>query len=110
MIIANRLLNLRRGQTKIDVPVRIYAPEAKETDWSCQYEIGWPGEPRQGYAAGIDSVQALLHALQKVGAEIYSSDYHKSGNLVWDKPTSGYGFPVPQTLRELLLGDDAKFL
>jgi hypothetical protein len=55
-------------------------------------------------------MQALLFALEMIGAEIYTSDYHKSKCLMWGEPGQGYGFPVVQSLRDLLEGDDAKFL
>jgi hypothetical protein len=48
--------------------------------------------------------------VQIIGAEIYSSNYHKSGNIFWDKPGNGYGFPVAPSIRDLLQGDDAKYL
>ncbi len=60
--------------------------------------------------AASNSVQALFIALQMIGSEIYTSEYHKSGRLFVDKPGEGYGFPVPVTLRDLLVGDDKKFL
>jgi hypothetical protein len=45
-----------------------------------------------------------------IGAEIYSSSYHEQGKLFWDAPGRGYGFPVVSTYRNLLQGDDAKYL
>jgi len=45
-----------------------------------------------------------------IGSEIYTSDYHKSGHLSSHESWRGYGFPVPQNLRDLLIGDDAKYL
>lgn len=110
MIVANRSLTLRNGQTEIEVAVRIFAPEHDRTAWVTKYEIDWPEGMRRGAAEGFDPVQSLLHALTMIGAEIYTSDYHKSGNLTWGGPGQGYGFPVPQNLRALLIGDDAKFL
>ena len=110
MIVASRLLKLRRGRNDIDVVVRIFAPQHEQGSWSCQYEIDWPEGTRQGAAAGYDSVQALLFALKMVGSEIYTSDYHKSGDLMWTAPRQGYGFPVSKTLSDLLEGEDAKFL
>jgi len=59
---------------------------------------------------GFDSVQALILALQVIGAEIYSSSFHEAGALYVDAPGKGYGFPVMPTLRDLLQGDDAKYL
>ena len=44
-----------------------------------------------------------------IGADIYSSSYHKSGKLMLEAPGKGYGFPVVSSLRDLLEGDDAKF-
>jgi len=53
-------------------------------------------------------VQAVLLTMQKIGTEIYMSEYHKSGRLLWTAPGRGYGFPVPSNLRDLLIGDDAR--
>lgn len=110
MIIACRSLKLGRGQNIVDVVVRIFAPQRDQDNWTCKYEIDWPEGTRKGAAAGYDSVQALLFALNMVGAEIYTSDYHKSGALMWNEPHQGYGFPVSNNLRDLLEGDDAEFL
>jgi hypothetical protein len=60
-------------------------------------------------------MQALILAIRTLGVEIYASDYHKSGCLRWFEPKSrsnwsepngGYGFPVPFSLHDLLIGDD----
>jgi hypothetical protein len=110
MIIGNRSLSLRQGRKDVDVGVRVSAPQSDQGVWSCAYEIDWPEATRKGTAVGVDSVQALLFALKMIGAEIYTSEYHKSGNLMWSEPGQGYGFPVPQNLRDLLQGDDATFL
>ena len=61
-------------------------------------------------AVGVDTVQALELALKLIGAQIYSSDYHESGQLEWCEARKGYGFPVPNTIRDLLVGDDKKYL
>jgi hypothetical protein len=109
-IIASRTLKLRQGDVDIDVPVRIYAPEHKGVDWSCSYAIDWPEGTRKFTIYGIDSVQAIELALKMIGSEIYTSEYHKAKMLTWEKPGKGYGFPVPQNMRDLLEGDDAKYL
>jgi hypothetical protein len=115
MIIANRSLHLQQGMRKVEVPVRVFAPEADGGAWSCTYEIGWPGDTRRSSAIGSDSMQALMTALHKIGTEIYTSDFHKSGVLRWDNSKDkhawkGYGFPVSKNLRDRLIGDDAKYL
>ena len=106
MIIATRLLKLSRAGSDIDIPIRIFAPERSGSAWSCRYEIDWPEGKETMNASGIDSVQALVLALQMIGADIYSSSYHKSGKLVFDAPGRGYGFPVPSSLRDMLIGED----
>ncbi len=60
-------------------------------------------------AWGIDSVQAILLAFQMIGADLYTSSYHKSGQLIFQEPGQGYGFPVPENLRDLLIGNDRKY-
>jgi hypothetical protein len=111
MIIATRMLTWRAGERAIDIPIAIHAPECEKPDlWRCQYDVGWPEGPRVFAGHGVDAVQALVVALGMIGAEIYSSNYHKSGALVWDEPGSGYGFPVVPGLRDVLIGDDAKYL
>jgi hypothetical protein len=51
-------------------------------------------------------MQAVLLALQMIGTVLYTSDYHKSGKLFWEKPGDGYGFPVPSNLQDMLIGED----
>lgn len=108
MVIATRVLKLRRGPGEIPVPIRVFAPEQREIDWACRFEIDWPDETTSLEAWGVDSVQALELALRMTGAVIYSSDHHALGNLIWEAPGQGYGFPVPNGIRDLLVGDDKK--
>jgi hypothetical protein len=109
MVIASRTLKLRQGQNEVDVRVRVYAPKSEGVDWTCAFEIDWPDRTRQGQAGGLDAVQALFLALQMIGIEIYTSEYHEAGVLRWDKPGRGYGFPVTANVRDLLIGDDANY-
>ncbi|MGN6460342.1 MAG: DUF6968 family protein [Pseudolabrys sp.] len=109
--IATCELKTKDGTADVAVPVSIFAPQQSEHgDWACRYEIGWPEKTRVMNAAGIDAMQALLSALQMIGTELYTSAYHKAGRLYWDEPGRGYGFPVPNNLRDLLEGDDQRFL
>ena len=110
-MIAARDLRLRAVNGDLPIPIRIFSPTfEKEGVWFCRYEIGWPDKKSEMSVGGFDSTQALVHALQTIGAEIYSSSYHKSGKLFWDAPGNGYGFPVTGGVRDLLQGDDAKYL
>lgn len=111
MEIASRTLTLRTANGERKIPIHIFASE-KEQDgaWFCRYEIGWPDKKSVMSIGGFDSAQSLVHALQIIGAEIYASDYHKSGERFWDEPGKGYGFPVMGDVRDLLVGDDVKYL
>jgi hypothetical protein len=106
MVIATRTLKLRRPGGNLEIPVRLFAPERQNADWSCKFEIGWPDGTLTMAAKGIDAVQALHLALQMIGAFIYSSDHHTSGDLMWQEQGKGYGFPVTSGIRDLLVGDD----
>ena len=109
MLIAMRILKLHDGLSDVEVPVRVFLPEEENGSWFCAYEIEWPDRKWSSRAGGYDSAQAIALALQMIGAVIYTSEYHKSGRLMWEKPGGGYGFPVPQSARDLLIGDDANF-
>jgi Domain of unknown function (DUF6968) len=111
MEIASRTLILRNGKDHIEIPIRMFTPKQQEPRaWSCRYEIDWPEGKEIREAWGVDSIQAMFLALQAIGSDIYTSTYHRSGNLYFEAPGRGYGFPVPVSLRDLLVGDDAKFL
>jgi hypothetical protein len=109
-IIATRVLKLRRHSGDIEIPIRIFAPLQEAVDWSCKFDVGWPDGTLTMAAGGVDAVQALELALKMIGAIIYASDHHASGNLMWEAPGKGYGFPVPNSIRDLLVGDDKAFL
>lgn len=106
--IADHLLLIATDAGDVPVPIRIYKPEpAQQGSWSCRYEIGWPEGMRAVGAAGNDSMQALILAIHMIGAELYTSAYHRAGQLRDPgNPEGGYGFPVPNSLRDLLVGSD----
>jgi hypothetical protein len=106
----SRKLRLRSDDTHIDIPIRVFCPVEGKTAWDCHWEITWPDRQRTNAAGGIDAIQSLLLALSMIGAELYCSEEHQSGRLSWGPEWKGYGFPVPRNLRDLLIGDDAKFL
>jgi hypothetical protein len=110
MIIATRTLMLRSRAGKEDVPIQIYAPEEKNNAWNCRFEIGWPSGTVERWGTGSDAVQSLVIAMQMIGAEIYASRYHEAGQIEWLAAGRGYGFPVANNIRDLLVGDDKKYL
>jgi hypothetical protein len=109
MVIATRVLTLRHSGADIPIAIRVFAPERDGDAWTCRYEIDWPEGTRTTAAGGADSVQALTVALKMIGADLYSSLYHKSGKLRLTAPGKGYGFPVPSSIRDMLEGDDEKY-
>src|SRR5436853_155419 len=79
MMIANRVLNFFGENGNIKIPIRIFAPERKgAAEWSCRFEIDWPDDRRKAAAVGLDSVQAIVLALQMIGTEIYATNYNKT--------------------------------
>ncbi|MEE7502347.1 DUF6968 family protein [Methylobacterium mesophilicum] len=109
MIIGRRNLELLSSLGNRSVEVSIYAPESQDGVWVCRYTIDWPDQKRQSFAAGVDSIQALHLALQKIGMELYVSPHHLAGDLKWEKSGDGYGFPVPKNGRDMLIGADKAF-
>jgi hypothetical protein len=110
MLIATRVLKLRGVEGDVDIPVHLYAPQEKPDHWWCEFDIGWPEGALRRAAAGEDAMQALELAIRMIGALIYTSDHHESGRLMWLEAGRGYGFPVPNGIRDLLVGDDRRFL
>ena len=110
MIIATRTLTLRTDGGDVEVPIRICAPEQQRVDWVCRYEVDWPEGKVERWGAGVDAIQALYHALTMIGIELYASQYHEAGRLEWLAPDQGYGFPVANNVRDLLIGDDKRYL
>jgi Domain of unknown function (DUF6968) len=111
MLIASRNLNLRSDESDTEIPIRLFAPVCEEDgSRECRYEVEWPDGTHAKTIFGFDAIQTLFLALQAIGAEIYGSDFHKSGKLFFETPAAGYGFPVMPPLRELLQSDDTKYL
>src|SRR5262249_47811353 len=110
MIIASRVLKVVAGDEETEVPVRFFAPGPgwNGIDWLCRVEIDWPERTRTAEIHGVDAVQALELALKFAGVEVYASGYHEARTLVWLEPGEGYGFPVPNGIRDLLIGDDKR--
>ncbi len=106
MVILSHALYLSNVTNETVIAIKIHQPEKREKDWFCRYEIDWPEGARVFEAIGFDALQALVLALQMIGAEIYSSAYHREGRLRAYDNEKGYGFPVAASLRDLLVGVD----
>jgi len=103
-----RILKLRQTGRIVEVLVDVGPPTLTEGAWTCPFRIGWPKGPKTGHATGFDSTQALYHAMQLVAVQLYMSEAHQRGDLYWDKPGNGYGYPLPIGGRDIAIGDDRK--
>jgi len=106
--IATRSLVLVEGRETRRVEIVVFAPEPVGKDYNCRYEIHWPAEVWQNHGLGVDSIQALVLALHKIGVDLNSSEAGKEGRLGWFDPGDGVGFPVPGKVRDVLRGRDRK--
>lgn len=110
MLVAKRDLHYTSESGNVTVvSVCLFAPEGSDKHWWCRYSIDWPDGVQTGSGHGVDPMQALHLTLQIIGSQIYFSDYHKTGRLYFERPGTGYGFPVPKNARDLLVGDDKRF-
>jgi Domain of unknown function (DUF6968) len=73
VLIAYRRLIITGRSGDTEVSVRLFQPEIDEGMWICRYEIDWPSQKRSHFAGGADSFQALILALQMIGAGVASS-------------------------------------
>ncbi|CAN5468602.1 hypothetical protein BH11PSE4_BH11PSE4_14040 [soil metagenome] len=105
-----RILRLRNGTGYAEVVVQILWPEQRKNSWFSDWTIRWPDRERKGSAGGADAIQALIAALKMVGTELNCSPEHEAKRLSWANDWIGYGFPVPNVMRDALRGDDAKYL
>jgi hypothetical protein len=105
MVVLSRNLKLMRGGREFDVPIRIHLPSTKRIIGN-GIRDRLAGSRKAEQSRWIDSVQALLIAMQKIGVDLYAGDAHHSGNLKWERPGGGYGFPLQSAVQDLYEGDD----
>jgi hypothetical protein len=101
--IAMRNLGLA-GETPGEVTVGIKRPVPDDGPYKCEYQIVGMGSGKVRYAMGEDSMQALVLALQTIGADLYTSEAAKEGRLTWFG-SRNLGFPVPDGLADLVPKD-----
>jgi hypothetical protein len=100
-VIATRELELSGSGKK--VLIRFGRPKrfADGRDYYCPYQIVGLGESRVRYAGGVDGIQAIVLALQKIGAELYTSNAAKAGRLMW-LGEGDLGIPVADLIADLV--------
>jgi hypothetical protein len=106
--ICTRTLHTCNGHTII---VQIGAPYQEmnqgtdlRTDSCCSFRIEGIGSGNVRRVWGIDGFQAIQLAMMAVGAELYSSDEARAGELRWEAGNvpGDLGFPVPPGLVDLV--------
>lgn len=95
-VVASRMLTLTDNNSNRLVTVSIGRPE-KFTDsegFYCPFKITGLGDESVNWCGGIDEVQSLLLALERIGIVLTDTDEYKQGNLVWVGSDKGkLGFP-----------------
>ncbi len=102
-VIATRELDIADSRAKVIVGIGAPKKFPDSSDYYCPYEIRGLGNDKIRYAGGIDGIQALLLALQMVGAELYTSEEGKAGTLIW-VGQHDLGFPVPDSISDMIPG------
>ncbi len=94
-VIARRTFTIGRAGARTTEAL-IYAPVADGTDFRCDYEIKEDGKVVNSFhGMGIDSMQALISALQRVGAVLTSSDRAVKRDLYWNGQNDHLGLLLP---------------
>lgn len=102
-IIAERELEIednRVVQVVIGKPQRF--PDG--SDYYCPFQITGIRKGKIMHAGGVDSVQALLLAMQMISANLYTSDEGRAGTLTW-LGKRNLGLPVAAPIQDLVPKD-----
>lgn len=72
------------ARREVRLQIGIPRPDPKEGgDWYCPYQIVGFGDDKVSAAFGVDTVQALLSALQKAGLELDFFQKAQNSKLTW---------------------------
>ena len=83
-----------------EVICRFFQPELDEGSFFCRYTIGWAKKTRGRRVGGVDSVQALLLAMQAAHVDMLMARKDDAAHVIWLDETS-LGLPLAQGLRDL---------
>lgn len=99
-LIGERKLSLANDKNK-EIWVKVYAPIEEDGDYTCEYSYeGISEEIKQKKAIGVDGLQAVMLAFQRIGAELeYYNKTLFSNHLHWldesVKDMDHFGFLTP---------------
>jgi hypothetical protein len=98
-VICERALVLRRADSSVEVKLQMGKPVRMTHDdavWACPYRVSGLEKEERGYAAGIDSVQALQLALHILPAWLdVTAASHRGSFEAFGVSGNGHGFAVP---------------
>ena len=94
-LIARRIFTIGRAGART-IEALIYTPVADGVDFRCDYEIIDDGKVVNSFhGMGVDSMQALVSALQRVGAVLTYSDHAMKRDLYWNGQNDHLGLLLP---------------
>lgn len=82
-----------------DTVCRFFLPTAADVDFECRYEIAWPEGVRSRIVKGVDSVQALLLAMQTAHTDFLTCRENGCRQVTW-LDQRGLGLPVAKTIQD----------
>ncbi|VVC75362.1 hypothetical protein AQUSIP_06520 [Aquicella siphonis] len=113
-VVASRTLTLTDNNATRLVIISIGKPQkfSDGQDYYCPYQIFGLRDEKVNWCGGIDEVQALLLALERIGIVLADTDEYKQGKLTWiGSENNNIGFPHPDSsglLSDLRLESDIK--
>jgi hypothetical protein len=98
--ISRRTYKVGRSDARI-LEVAIFAPVEDQGDYRCEYELKEIGKTTKvSFAVGVDSLQALTLALQKLGADVLFSDDAREKEVYWNDQNEDLGLLLPRGVDE----------
>ena len=82
----SRTLTLVSPEGEQEVVIDISTPEPSGDDFTCTVSVAGGPFAIKKHAYGVDSMQAMILAMQLARAIVTSSNEFKSGNLYWLEP------------------------
>jgi hypothetical protein len=98
-----------KGRKRQKVLLRIGKPRPLPggRDYICVYQYtGLGNDDRTRFAGGVDSMQAILLAMQMALVELVCSAAYRSGTLTWEGSFDlARGLPLPDAIKDLVWKD-----
>jgi len=111
MVIASRVLTLRNGNDETEIPIRVLAPECEKPGvWGCRYEVDWPEGTHAMTVWGFRFRAGSRPRPENDWRRDLHEQLSQGRQLVLGRARKRLRLPVVPTLRDLLQGDDLKYL